>query len=73
MLLRVFLVGVLQILGQRQADLLQVALAGGAAGVLPHGLEDGEQDRGQHRDDGDDDEQLDQREGVDAAGMLYVA
>ena len=53
------LVVVLGVLRLGQAKLLEVGLAGGAAGVLPDLLEDGEQDRRKDRDDGDDDEKLD--------------
>ena len=45
-----------------QADLLQVVDALRPAGGLPRRLDRREQEGDQDRDDGDDDEQLDQRE-----------
>ena len=45
-----------------RADLLLIAGATGLAGLLAGLGEDGEQDGGEDRDDGDHDEKLDQRE-----------
>ena len=44
-----------------QPNLLEIGGAEGAARVLAHLLEDGEQDGGNDHDDGDDHENLDQR------------
>src|SRR5262249_50231148 len=44
------------------AQLLEVVLAGGGRGRLTHLLDGRQQQADQHGDDGDDDEQLDQRE-----------
>src|SRR5262249_19110189 len=46
------------------ADLVQVVLAGGARGGLTDLLDGGQEHADEHRDDGDDDEQLDQREAL---------
>src|SRR5262249_16108576 len=45
-----------------QTDLLEVVLAAGAVGRLADLLDGGQEQADQHRDDGDDDQQLDQRE-----------
>src|SRR5262249_48505124 len=51
-----------------QADLLEVVLALHACGGLADLLHGGQQQADQDGEDGDDDEQLDQREGTPAAG-----
>src|SRR5436305_1315307 len=58
-----------------QADLLEVVGALEARGRLAHLLDGGEQEADQHGDDGDDDQQLDQREGASAtaAGVCVDA
>jgi len=58
----VCLVVVLRVLDLGQAELLEVGLAGGAAGVLAHLLEDRKQDGGKNGNNGNHDEQLDERE-----------
>ena len=50
------------VVGEGQADLLEVVGALGPAGRLTRRLHRGQQQRDQDRDDGDDDQQLDQRE-----------
>src|SRR5205085_12350398 len=53
---------------QRQADLLQIVLAAGALRRLADLLHGRQQQSDQHRNDGDDDEQLDQRERAAVGG-----
>ena len=50
------LVGVLEVLGEGEAELLFIGLAGSASGVLPNLLEDREENCGENRNNGDDDE-----------------
>src|ERR1700690_3624983 len=50
-----------------QADLLDVVATGCAASGFPRSLNGGDQQRDQDSDDGDDDEQLNQREAGSAA------
>ena len=57
---RQLLVGVLGVLHEGHPELPLVGLAGGAAGVLPDLLKNGEEDGGENRDDRNDNEQLDQ-------------
>ena len=49
---------------QRQAELVEVVGALGPVGRLAHLLNRGEQQRDQHRDDGDDHQQLNERESL---------
>jgi len=58
------LVCILLVLNDGQAQLLEIALAGGAAGVLANFLEDGEQNSGEYCNDSNNDEQLDQGEAL---------
>ncbi len=48
---------------ERQTDLLQIILALQPRRRLAHLLDGGHEQRDQNRDDGDDDEQFDEREG----------
>ena len=56
---------------QGQADLLEVVDALDAAGGLARRLHGGQQQRDQDRDDRDDDQQLDQREGGATMSSLH--
>ena len=61
------LIIILRVLDHRQADLPTVGNARCPAGIFADILEDGEQNGGENRDDGDDDKQLDQRERTDSS------
>src|SRR5258705_12541153 len=54
---------VVEVHGDRQADLAEVAFAGHIAGGVPRLCERGEEQADQDGDDRDDHQQLDQREG----------
>jgi hypothetical protein len=51
-----------------QANLLEVVLAFGATGGFAHSLDRGQQQANQKRDDGNNDQELDQGEGSAADG-----
>jgi hypothetical protein len=57
------LIIVLKVLHQTEADLLHVALATGAARVFADAGEDGEENGGEERYDGDHHKQFDESEG----------
>ena len=57
--------------GGGQAELLLVGQAGGLARLFAGLGEDGEEDSGEDRNDGDHDEQLDQREAAPAAWLGF--
>ena len=54
-----------------QDNLLEVVLALEAVGGLAHLLDGGQEQADEHRDDRDDDQQLDQREGRAALGTCH--
>ena len=62
---------ILRVLDEGQAQLLFVGLAGGAAGILPYLLENGEQDGGEDRDDSDHNEQFDQRKAAEFTSAMH--
>ena len=55
------------VIGQGQADLLEVVRARGPPRLLAGGLDRGQQEGDQDRDDGDDDQELDQGEAEGAS------
>jgi hypothetical protein len=52
---------------ERQRQLLQVIAAGGLPGGLARGLHGRQQECGEHADNCDDDEQLDERKGAESS------
>ena len=63
---------ILRVHGKSDSDLSQVGKTGALARLLARLCEDWEEDGGENRDNGDDDEEFDEREACSDIGLLRI-